>query len=90
MERHFHLTEHIINLWAKRFDKMPLTMQQTQLAAIVDAHVSHVLSDGRGDEEPLLSSVQCTGRLYGSWYQITSHACTRTCSNFSWAHQPKR
>jgi hypothetical protein len=57
---------------------MPLTMQRTQLAGIIDAHVSHVLGHVRGDEEPLQSFAQYMGRLYSSSYQITSHAYTRS------------
>ena len=68
---------------------MPLTEQQTQRAGIIDTHVSHVLSHGRGDEEPLLSFAQYTGPLYGPCCQITSDAYTRTCAKISWTHTHK-
>jgi hypothetical protein len=34
---------------------MPLTVQQTQLAATIDTHVRQVLAHGGGDEALLLS-----------------------------------
>jgi hypothetical protein len=34
---------------------MPLTEQQTQLAGTIDRHVKHVLAQGGGDEELLMS-----------------------------------
>jgi hypothetical protein len=61
---------------------MPLTEQHTQRAGIIDTHVSHVLSHGRGDEELLLSFAQYMGPVYGSCHQITSHAYTKSCYNF--------
>ena len=69
---------------------MPLTEQQTQRAGIIDTHVSHVLSHGRDDEEPLLSFVQYMGPLYCPRCQITSDACTRTCAKISRTHTHKR
>jgi hypothetical protein len=34
---------------------MPLTEQQTQLAGAIDRHVRHILAQGGGDEELLMS-----------------------------------
>jgi hypothetical protein len=40
---------------ARRERRMPLTMQQTQLAETIDTHVRQVLAQGGGDEALLLS-----------------------------------
>jgi hypothetical protein len=40
---------------------MPLSEQQTRLAAMIDAYVKHVITDGGGDEALLLSMADYRG-----------------------------
>ena len=61
---------------------MPLTEQQTRLAGTIDRHVKHILAQGGGDEELLMSLADHMGTFKQSRDMSTGEEMNMLCQRY--------
>jgi len=61
---------------------MPFTTEQTQLAVMIDTHVTHMLANGGGDEALLLSLADHMGPFKQLLETCTSAELNALCARY--------